>query len=639
MTRHLLNTLIGLLLLITATLAQPALAADDSRLIVLCYHEVEQNAQPDDPYSIDVEGLVRQLEWMRGRGYRFVSVDDVLADRAGTRPLPQKAVLLTFDDGYESAYTHVFPILKLFKAPAVIALVGSWLDVPPGVQVNYGGKKVPRANFLSWPQIREMQASGLVEIANHSYDLHYGQIANPQGNEEPAASTQHYDSKTGKYESRDQMLARVRADLVRNSELIRRETSKVPRVMVWPYGSYTQELTDIASSLGMPITLTLDDGTNLHSTPLTTMRRLLIDASMTLKDLAYEFKSQEAAPDGQPLRPSRAMRVSIDSIYDPDPTVFNNNLGRVLDRVLAMGASVVYLQAYSDPTNSGTAQALYFPNRHMPMRADLFNRVAWQLQTRTEVEVYAWLPLLAFKLPGNDQLVSGASSRLSPYSPAARAVIQDIYEDLSRSSRFTGLLMQDDGQLNDQEDAGPDALRAYRERGLPGSLEQIRQNPKTLARWSEGKTEQLNDFSLELAKLVRRYQSTLHVARTLSPNVVLHPESQLWLGQSFDKSLSNYDYTVMTTVPRSAGGEDGMLALFQAVASRPGALEKTVFELPSLDGRGNTSVPTEALARHVVDLHTWGARHIAYNPDDPFQDNPSLARFKRVFSMKSEPER
>ena len=52
------------------------------------------------------------------------SVDDLLAARDGRKALPEKAVLLTFDDGYESFYTRVFPILKAFRFPAVLALVG-----------------------------------------------------------------------------------------------------------------------------------------------------------------------------------------------------------------------------------------------------------------------------------------------------------------------------------------------------------------------------------------------------------------------------------------------------------------------------------------------------------------------------------
>ena len=91
-----------------------------------------------------------------------------------SRRLPDKAILLTFDDGYESLYTRVFPLLKAYHYPAVAALVGSWMEDEPDGTVLYGDRKVPRSNFVSWDEAREMQASGLVEFASHGYDLHRG---------------------------------------------------------------------------------------------------------------------------------------------------------------------------------------------------------------------------------------------------------------------------------------------------------------------------------------------------------------------------------------------------------------------------------------------------------------------------------
>ena len=60
---------------------------------------------------------------------------------------------------------------------------------------------VPRSNFVSWDEAREMQASGLVEFASHSYDLHRGVQANPQGNMTPSAITWRYDPATRRYET------------------------------------------------------------------------------------------------------------------------------------------------------------------------------------------------------------------------------------------------------------------------------------------------------------------------------------------------------------------------------------------------------------------------------------------------------
>ncbi|WP_230369808.1 poly-beta-1,6-N-acetyl-D-glucosamine N-deacetylase PgaB [Paludibacterium denitrificans] len=288
------HILLGLVIsLISWCALAAAVAPSSSQLVVLAYHEIDQNSPASDVNAVDTKAFVKQLEWLKGQGYHFVSVDDILADRAGSKPLPEKSVLLSFDDGYRSVYTNVFPVLKLFKAPAVIALVGHWLEVPDGQLVQYGNEKVPRSNFLSWQQIRELQASGLVEVASHSYDLHFGQVANPQGNQLPAATSQAY--KGDRYETHEEYLARVRADLQRNREILKAHLGKAPRVMVWPYGSYSRETIRPAAELGMPVAMTLDDGANTRDTPLSALHRLLLDANMKLSDFSYQFKKMERA--------------------------------------------------------------------------------------------------------------------------------------------------------------------------------------------------------------------------------------------------------------------------------------------------------------------------------------------------------
>ena len=89
--------------------------------------------------------------------------------------------------------------------------------------------------------------------------------------------------------------------------------------------------------------------------------------------------------------PLRVVQVDMDYIFDKDPAQQKRNLDRLLDRIKDMKINTVFLQAFADPDGNGTADALYFPNRYLPVRADLFNRVAWQLKTRAGVKVYAWL--------------------------------------------------------------------------------------------------------------------------------------------------------------------------------------------------------------------------------------------------------
>ncbi|RMC91867.1 poly-beta-1,6-N-acetyl-D-glucosamine N-deacetylase PgaB [Aquitalea palustris] len=641
-------------LALCSLLALAAPVRADSRLIILCYHEVGQpDARSDDPFAVDARSLVRQMEWMRGQGYQFVSVEDVLADRAGKKPLPDKAVLLTFDDGYRSVYTQVYPVLRSFHAPALIALVGSWLEAADGEQVRYGDGLVPRSTFLSWAQIREMQASGLVEVASHSYAEHFGQLANPQGNSEPALTSLAW--KAGSYETPEAYQARIRADLLRNSTLLKARLGRAPRVMVWPYGSYTRETAAIAGELGMPLTMSLDEGINTRQTPLAGLRRLLLDANMSLADLAWQFQQLETWPDGIRPEPSRIMHVDLDYIYDPDPARQEANLGRLLERVKAMGASTVYLQAFANPEGDGVARSLYFPNRHLPMRADLFNRAAWQLRTRVGVRVYAWMPLLAFDLPRDNPLrqqrvlALGRQGlpeqqgyiRLTPYSAEARQTIREIYQDLARSVQFDGLLFHDDATLSDVEDVSGPAMTANRAMGLPDSLPALRQDEAALQRWNDSKIKLLDDFTLELAQVVRTWQPTLKTARNLYAGVVMNPATESWFAQSYVTALQHYDRVAIMAMPymeNAAQPRQWLRQLFDKVKAVPGALDRTVFELQARDWRSGKPIPTREMAEVVEELHTLGARHIAYYPDDLFQDQPRLADFKAAFSMRSHPE-
>jgi hypothetical protein len=104
---------ISLFLACLLLVSKGANAATEERLTVLSYHEIANSGEALNPdYSVTPTMFVRQMDWLRNNGFHFVSVDDLLADEAGRKPLPEKAVLITFDDGYRSMYDYAWPILK-----------------------------------------------------------------------------------------------------------------------------------------------------------------------------------------------------------------------------------------------------------------------------------------------------------------------------------------------------------------------------------------------------------------------------------------------------------------------------------------------------------------------------------------------
>jgi biofilm PGA synthesis lipoprotein PgaB len=620
----------------------------------LCYHDVRDDVTKNldaDSAAVSTQRLIAHFSWFKQHGFQPVSIQDLLDAREGKKNLPEKPLLLTFDDGYQSFYSRVFPLLKLFNYPAVLGLETAWLSAPPEAQIDYGTKETrPRDFFLDWGKIREMQASGWVELASHSHDLHHGELSNPQGNTQAAAISRRYDPKTQQYEGDAHYEQRVRNDLKTSMDIIEQHTGVRPRAMVWPYGAYNQKTIEMAKDLGMPITLSLDEGEFVgfsDSAHLDRVARLLIDANIETNDLNWRLRHWLVGD------PQRVMQIDLDLLYNPDIKVQQKNLDVLIERVRAMRVSTLYLQAFSDVDGDGTAEALYFPNRHLPMRADLFNRVAWQLNTRAGApKVYAWLPVMAFALPDKAlnqallvQTTQGAPAkqgyqRLSLFNPQARQIIGDIYEDLAKHAFFIGLFFQDDAYFSDFEDASATAMAYYSQHGLPASIERIRQNPALMQQWTTLKTQALVDFTDELVKRAKIYRSVLKTARNIYAQAVLNPDAKEWFAQDLATFLAHYDYAVVMAYTKMEGATDDIQWLQQILAqvkAQPEGLKRTVIKLQAKDWYNNQAIDAQTLLKQMQWLQRQGVLNFGYYPDNFIANQPDLRLLKQGISLENFP--
>jgi len=644
-----------LLALLFIPCASPVFSAghDDVSLTVISYHEIVDPKEALIPaYAVSPTMFVRHIDWLRNNGFNFVNVDQIIAANRGERSLPPKAVLLTFDDGYQSVANNAWPMLRMLGIPSVHAVVTRWQESADSV--DFDGKSIPRSAFMSWEQLSAMRATGLVEIASHSHDLHRGIVSNPQGNLQPATTARAFDPLARRYETEKSFVQRVTADLKRSSTIIARRTGQRPRVIVWPYGKYNVVAEEAANAAGMILGLTLDDGGNSGAVPPMRLRRILVERSMDIGDLRYAINVRNAGLTEND-RPQKIAHVDLDYIFDEDAKQQERNLDHLIDRLTWLGVNAVYLQAFSDPDANGSAAEVYFPNRHVPMRADLFSRVAWQIRTRTPVRrVYAWMPLLAWELPRTNsaatqtvKTLAGTSKasvnmgyiRLSPFSTDARRVIHEIFQDLSRYSSFDGIIYHDDITLNDFEDDSAFARAAYREWGLPDSVSAIRSSDDLIGRWTILKINYLDEFAREIADAVRIEKPSLLTARNLYAQVALNPRAETWYAQALENSLRHYDFTAIMAMPYMEGAVDSLQFqrdLFNAVMRFPEGRRKVVFELQSVDWRHDQRpIPTDELVRSIEVLYELGALHVGYYPDMMFESHPEPAAMRRVFSLRS----
>ncbi|MFC3873485.1 poly-beta-1,6-N-acetyl-D-glucosamine N-deacetylase PgaB [Neisseria musculi] len=590
---------------------QAAYAAD-VRYGVMCYHDVVDETAPVIktkeeremkgeiqrryfPQTITVQRLAAHFNWLRDNGYTPVSFKQIEAARAGRAKLPPKPVLLTFDDGYLSFYTRIYPLLKAFDYPAVFALVTGWMETPQGGLVDYGKQKLPRSAFITWEQVREMQKSGLVEIASHTHDLHRSITGNPAGSQFAAVFPEY---ENGRYETRDAYRQRVRNDLKRSVDIIAARTGVRPNVIVWPYGHFNETAREIAAEVGLDNDFTLFD-----ETPNTTEQRSI---GRALIDNETGYPLMKAYLEGQMFTPphQRAVHIDLGRLYTPDPAQFARNFDKLIERIYKMGITTVYLQAFADDDGNGVAEAAYFPNRHLKVKADLFSRVAWQLMTRANVKVYAQMPLTAFDLGSG--YVSGSRTgkpeagrplRLSPDGAENRRAAAEIYEDLAFSSRFNGLVFRDGGD----------------------------------------KRGDLIDYSKLLKQTALKYSfngiNGMKTVRSLDGGLP---------AQSLPAFAAAYDYTAFTALPYLENGQPlspkeaarRLVGLVAGVKRSGVPLDKTVFELQTADPRTGQPAGGKELAGWMSLLKKEGVKNLAYYPDDFLQDRPPLKTIKPVFSVQ-----
>ena len=120
---------------------------------ILEYHMV-QAEDPEDAYeyNVPVEDFQQQLDYLQEQGYTTISIRDFLRAKKGLQELPDKPVILTFDDGYESNYTELLPILEARGMKATVFMVAN---------------SIGREKYLSWEQLKDMQHRG-IEIGSHT---------------------------------------------------------------------------------------------------------------------------------------------------------------------------------------------------------------------------------------------------------------------------------------------------------------------------------------------------------------------------------------------------------------------------------------------------------------------------------------
>ncbi len=215
------------------------------KLPILMYHGLLKDPAMQNSYVISPNLFEQDLLYLKKQGYTTILISDLIAFVEDGVSLPEKPVLLTFDDGYYNNYYYGFPLLQKYKMKAVISIIGKETD-------RYSRLNEDHATYsnLTWKQAAEMVKSGLVEIQNHTYASH-GNTGGRKGTMKlPGESEAEY----ARYFEKDLMTLQKK---------IKDAVGTVPAAFTYPFGAVSESSLKLVKELGFKASLGCEEGINL----------------------------------------------------------------------------------------------------------------------------------------------------------------------------------------------------------------------------------------------------------------------------------------------------------------------------------------------------------------------------------------
>ncbi|RKN85168.1 polysaccharide deacetylase family protein [Paenibacillus ginsengarvi] len=230
------------------------------KALVLVYHDVKSAADESGSLpagTISEEQLQDHLRMLAERGFQVIGMELFAKFMLEGKRIPPNAIVLTFDDGYESFYTNAAPVLGQFGVPASNFIIGVSSDL-------YNPEADPH---LSWAQMRELKRRGM-GFYSHTYNLHRTVPTDRAGSRQPALTARKYMDNYQRSESEDAYRKRVFSDLTFLEKRLREELGSQSGLLAFPYGAYDEIAVQEAHSAGIELFFTIEEGSNRPGTRL-----------------------------------------------------------------------------------------------------------------------------------------------------------------------------------------------------------------------------------------------------------------------------------------------------------------------------------------------------------------------------------
>ena len=235
-------------LLLAALLTTPMSAASPDtdtslKLPIVMYHHLSPKNKLQGDYVLSPGELEADLQYLQEHGYESITTKQLIGWSRGEVQLPEKPVMITFDDGYESTLVYGGPLLEKYGFQAVVAVIGSAADLFSEKQdhmLDY--------SYLAWDAVRDISHGDIFEVQCHTYTMHKLNTRKGCGK----------ITGEGYTDYRQKLIE----DLTRFREKCAEEYVQLTNTIAFPYGVYSDETISIIKELGFAAAFTCTERVN-----------------------------------------------------------------------------------------------------------------------------------------------------------------------------------------------------------------------------------------------------------------------------------------------------------------------------------------------------------------------------------------
>ena len=211
---------------------------------IIMYHSILKDTSRSNKYTVTPTVLEEDLKYIKDNGYTTVTISDLISYVYDDTPLPEKPIVLTFDDGHYNNYGYLFPLLEKYDMKAVISIVGSYTDKfteTDEANLNY--------SYLRWKDIKELMDTRRIEFQNHTYSLHSNTGKRSGTKKIKGETDEHYKSI-------------LKEDILKLQQEFEENTNYTPQCFTYPFGGISNSSMDIIKELGFKASLSCEQGVN-----------------------------------------------------------------------------------------------------------------------------------------------------------------------------------------------------------------------------------------------------------------------------------------------------------------------------------------------------------------------------------------